>query len=166
MKRLILARHAKSSWANPGQADIDRPLNERGERNAPEMGRRLCERGEVPALVVSSPARRALATARLMADEFGIRREEIVIEDSLYEASVATWLRVIAALPARVDAVLMVGHNPTLTELANLLCHGVRIDNVPTCGVLRLDYDLRSWAAVPRGQPADWSFDYPKRTTP
>jgi hypothetical protein len=65
-----------------------------------------------------------------------------------------------------VDAVLMVGHNPTLTELANLLCHGVRIDNVPTCGVLRLDYDLRSWSDVPRGSPADWSFDYPKRSTP
>lgn len=164
MKRLILARHAKSSWANPGQADIDRPLNERGERNAPEMGRRLRERGELPALVVSSPARRALATARLMAAELGIAPGDIVIEDALYEASVATWLRVIAGLPARVDAVLMVGHNPTLTELANLLCHGVRIDNVPTCGVLRLDYASRSWSGVTRSPPADWSFDYPKRS--
>lgn len=165
MKRLILCRHAKSSWANPGQDDVDRPLNERGERNAPEMGRRLRERGELPALVVSSPARRALATARLIAAELGIAREDIVIEDALYEASVATWLTVIAALPAGADAVLMVGHNPTLTELANLLCRDVRLDNIPTCGVLRLDYDLRSWAAVPRSQPVDWSFDYPKRTT-
>ncbi|MFM7783685.1 MAG: SixA phosphatase family protein, partial [Gammaproteobacteria bacterium] len=99
MKRLILCRHAKSSWANPGQEDIDRPLNERGKRNAPEMARRLRERGEVPALIVSSPARRALATARLMAEELGIARDAIVIEDTLYEASVDAWRRVIAALP-------------------------------------------------------------------
>lgn len=166
MKRLILCRHAKSSWATPGQADIDRPLNERGLRNAPEMGRRLRERGETPVLMVSSPARRALATARLMADELGIAREDIVVEDALYEASVATWLTAIAALSAGADTVLMVGHNPTLTELANLLCRDVRIDNIPTCGVLRLDYELSSWAAVPRTQPADWSFDYPKRPSP
>ncbi len=166
MKRLMLARHAKSSWANPGQEDIDRPLNDRGERNAPEMGRRMLERGEVPDVVVSSPARRALATARLMAAELGIPREDIVIEDALYEASVQTWITVIAALPAGADAVLMVGHNPTLTDLANLLCREVQIDNIPTCGVLRLDYDLRKWAAVPRSSPADWSFDYPKRPSP
>lgn len=163
MKRLILVRHAKSSWANPGQEDIDRPLNERGERNAPEMGRRLRERGELPARVVSSPARRALATARLMAAELGIARGDIVIEDALYEASVATWIKVITALPAGLDAVLMVGHNPTLTELANLLCRDVRVDNVPTCGVLRLDYEMRDWAEFPGIPPVAWFFDYPKR---
>jgi phosphohistidine phosphatase len=163
MKRLILVRHAKSSWANPGQEDIDRPLNERGERNAPEMGRRLRERGELPARVVSSPARRALATARLMAVELGIARGDIVIEDALYEASVATWIKVITALPAGLDAVLMVGHNPTLTELANLLCRDVRIDNVPTCGVLRLDYEMRDWTVFPGIPPVAWFFDYPKR---
>lgn len=163
MKRLLLCRHAKSSWANPGQDDIDRPLNDRGKRNAPEMAQRLRERGEVPALIVSSPARRALATARLMADELGMAREDIVIEDALYEASVATWLRVIAALPTAADSVLMVGHNPTLTDVANRLCAAVRIDNIPTCGVMRLDYALGSWSAVPGSTPSEWAFDYPKR---
>ena len=166
MKRLILVRHAKSSWANPGQDDIERPLNERGLRNAPEVARRLRERGQVPALAVSSPARRALATARLMATEFGIAEADIKIEPSLYEASVETWLRVIASLPANAGSVLMVGHNPTLTELANQLCHEPRIDNVPTCGVLCLDYDARSWKSVPESRPVDWSFDYPKRGVP
>lgn len=163
MKRLILVRHAKSSWADPGQDDIDRPLNDRGKRDAPEMARRLRERAEVPTLVMSSPARRALTTARLMVEEFGIARDEIVIEDALYEASVDTWLRAIAALPQAADAVLMVGHNPTLTDLGNVLCKAVRIDNIPTCGVLRLDYPLRSWEAVPDSEPSDWFFDYPKR---
>jgi phosphohistidine phosphatase len=164
MKRLILVRHAKSSWANPGQEDIDRPLNDRGKRNAPEMARRLRGRGELPMLIVSSPARRALATARLMAEEFSIARDAIVIEDTLYEASVDTWCRVIAALPPDVDSVLIVGHNPTLTELGNRLCPAVRIDNIPTCGVLRLDYGLKSWAAVPGSEPSGWDFDYPKRS--
>lgn len=166
MKRLILVRHAKSSWADPGMEDIDRPLNERGKRDAPEMARRLRARGERPDLIVSSPARRARSTARRMADELGIAREDVSIEDALYEASVDTWLRVIAALPPAADAVLMVGHNPTLTELGHALCRAVRIDNIPTCGVLRLDYGLRSWAAVPGAEPSDWSFDYPKRPGP
>ena len=166
MKRLLLCRHAKSSWANPGQEDFDRPLNERGERNAPDMGRRLRERGEVPSRVVSSPARRALTTASLMAAELGIPRADIVIEDGLYEASVATWLRVIAALPASAESVLMVGHNPTLTELGNLLCPQIRIDNIPTCGLLRLDFDVRQWSAVRGTEPIDWLFDYPKRPYP
>ena len=166
MKRLILVRHAKSSWATPGQDDIDRPLNERGLRNAPDMARRLSERGQAPALVIASPARRALTTARLMAAKFGIAEADVIIEPSLYEASVETWLRVIAALPAGAGSVLMVGHNPTLTELVNQLCHALQIDNVPTCGVLCLDYDARSWKSVPESRPVDWSFDYPKRGVP
>ena len=166
MKRLILVRHAKSSWANPGQDDIDRPLNERGLRNAPNMARRLRERGQVPALAISSPARRALTTAQLMAAELGIAGADIRVEPSLYEASVEIWLRVIATLPAGVGSVLMVGHNPTLTELANQLCHALHIGNVPTCGVLCLDYDARSWKSVPDSQPGEWSFDYPKRRVP
>ena len=130
------------------------------------MARRLRERGQVPALAVSSPARRALATARLMATEFGIAEADIKIEPSLYEASVETWLRAITALPTGAGSVLMVGHNPTLTELANQLCHALQIDNVPTCGVLCLDYDARSWKSVPESRPVEWSFDYPKRRVP
>jgi len=166
MKRLILVRHAKSSWATPAQDDIDRPLNERGLRNAPDMACRLRERGQVPALAISSPARRALTTAQLMAAELRIAGADIRVEPSLYEASVETWLRVIAALPASAASVLMVGHNPTLTELANRLCHALRSGNVPTCGVLCLDYDARSWNSVPESRPLEWSFDYPKRGVP
>ncbi|MFM7274917.1 MAG: SixA phosphatase family protein, partial [Gammaproteobacteria bacterium] len=99
MKRLILCRHAKSSWADPGMADIDRPLNDRGKRDAPEMGRRLRERGVAPDLVVSSGARRARATARRIAAELGIDGDAVTIVERLYEASVATWLAVIGGLP-------------------------------------------------------------------
>jgi phosphohistidine phosphatase len=166
MKRLLLVRHAKSSWADPGQRDIDRPLNERGRRNAPEMGKRLRERGLVPDLIVSSPARRALATAQLLADAFGMARGDIEIVDALYEASTATWLETIGALPAAVGTALMVGHNPELTELANLLCRETRIDNLPTCGVLCLEYGVRGWPATAGREPAHWTLDWPRRSGP
>jgi phosphohistidine phosphatase len=166
MKRLLLVRHAKSSWADPGQRDIDRPLNERGRRNAPEMGKRLRERALVPDLIVSSPARRALATAQLLADAFGMTRGGIEIEDALYEASTATWLETIGALPAAVGTALMVGHNPELTELANLLCREARIENLPTCGVLCLEYGARSWRSIGGQEPVDWNLDWPKRSGP
>lgn len=166
MKRLILVRHAKSSWADPGMADIDRPLNERGKRDAPEMGRRLLDRGLKPDLVVSSAARRARATARRLAEALGIERQEILIVERLYEASVATWLEVIAGLPAAPATVMLVGHNPGLTDLVNRLLVDARIDNVPTCGVLCAEYPVRSWSAVPASRPTAWSFDYPKNPAP
>lgn len=166
MKRLILCRHAKSSWADPGMADIDRPLNDRGKRDAPEMGRRLRERGVAPDLVVSSGARRARATARRIAAELGIDGDAVTIVERLYEASVATWLAVIGGLPDSAGTVLLVGHNPGLTELANRLLADARIDNVPTCGVLCAEYPVRAWSAIPASRPSTWSFDYPKNPAP
>ena len=162
MKQLILVRHAKSSWADAGQRDFDRPLNGRGERNAPEMAARIAARGRRPQLIVASGARRALTTAQLKAKEFGYPKKDIEIVDALYEASPRVWLERIRALPAGVDTVMMVGHNPEITALVAGLCPQAHIDNVPTCGVLRLDYRVRSWKVVPAATPADWSFDYPK----
>lgn len=162
MKRLLLVRHAKSSWADPRQRDIDRPLNERGKRAAPEMARRLLARKQLPELIVSSAARRALATAQLFAHEFGIDKAGIEIVDALYEANTEIWLKTIRGLPGKAGTVLMVGHNPELTALAQLLCPQAHIDNVPTCGVLRLDYAVRAWSAVAGSTPAEWAFDYPK----
>ena len=163
MKRLFLVRHAKSSWADPGARDFDRPLNERGKKNAPEMGERLVARGQLPQLIVSSPARRALSTAQLIADACGIARAGIDIVDELYESTPATWLGVIRALPAGVERSLIVGHNPEITEIANRLCRAARIDNMPTCGVLYLDFAVAVWSAIGRVQPDVWSFDYPKQ---
>jgi phosphohistidine phosphatase len=164
MKQLILVRHAKSSWSEAGQRDFDRPLNPRGERNAPEMAARLAARGLHPGLIVASGARRALATAQLIAKELGYPNKDIEIVDALYASSPRVWLEQIASLPARFDTVLMVGHNPELTELVNRLCPAARIDNVPTCGVLWLAYEVEDWAAVAAAKPSAWDFDYPKRT--
>jgi phosphohistidine phosphatase len=163
MKHLIIVRHAKSSWADPGQRDFDRPLNGRGERNAAEMARRLKARGVRPQLIVASGARRAHATAKLMAEVFDYAKSDIAIVDELYEASPRVWLEQIRALPAQRDTVMMVGHNPEITALVAELCPEARIDNVPTCGVLCLDYDVGDWTALARAKPRSWDFDFPKK---
>lgn len=163
MKQLLIVRHAKSAWSDATLRDFDRPLNKRGEHNAAEMGARLKARSLVPQQVISSPARRALRTAQLVAAQFDYPAANIEIVDELYEAGTGDWLALIGALSESLECVLVVGHNPTVTELASLLCPAARIDNVPTCGVLHLGYGNTPWRAVAGARPLEWDFDYPKR---
>lgn len=162
-RTLILMRHAKSSWADPGQDDIDRPLNERGKANAPLMAERLKARGiDRLDLIVSSPARRALGTAKRVADAFGYARECIQVRDALYAASAEAWLEAIHALVPQQRSVLIVGHNPEVTEVAGRVCPQ-RIDNLPTAGMLVLRFALPAWADVGAAAPVDWDYDWPRR---
>ena len=163
MKHLLIMRHAKSAWSDATLRDIDRPLNKRGERDAPEMAERLKTRSLVPQRMIASPARRALRTAQLLAAQFDYPVADIEIVEELYEAGTGDWLALIGALPESLECVLAVGHNPTITELASLLCPAARIDNVPTCGVLHLGYGNTPWRAVAGARPLEWDFDYPKR---
>jgi phosphohistidine phosphatase len=162
MKTLILVRHAKSSWKDQTLADYDRPLNKRGKRNAPEMGQRLAERGIRPDRMVSSPAKRAIATAQAVAKEVGFPREKIVEDERLYLSSVSTWLEVIRPLDDDADCVICFGHNPELTDLVNTLGRQ-DIGNMPTCGVVELRYDIETWADVGKVEPTYFDFDYPKK---
>jgi phosphohistidine phosphatase len=162
MKRLTLIRHAKSSWKDLTLADIDRPLNKRGERDAPMMGQRLAEQEFEPDLMVSSPAVRAMATAEAIAEKIGYTLEEIVEEDQLYHASVMDWLEVIWSLDDSLEHVVCFGHNPGLTELVYDITP-LDVDNVPTCGIIDLEYDSDSWADVGRIRPVSATFDYPKK---
>ncbi len=163
MKHLLIVRHAKSGWNDATLRDIDRPLNQRGERDAPEMGARLKKRSLVPQQLIASPARRALRTAQLLAVQFDHAIADIEIVDALYEAGTGEWLSLIGALPETLECVLIVGHNPTITELASLLCPAARIDDVPTCGVLHLGYGNTPWRCVAKASPLEWDFDFPKR---
>lgn len=164
MKQLILLRHAKSGWADGGR-DFDRPLSARGERDAPEMAARLAARGFRPQLIVASGARRALTTAQKMAAVFDYLLADIDIVDALYQASEQTWIAQIRALPVRCTAVLMVGHNPVITAVANRLCPLARIGHMPTCAMLWLQYPpgVGAWPDVLQSVPAHWDFDCPKR---
>jgi phosphohistidine phosphatase len=162
MKTLTLIRHAKSSWSQPELADFDRPLNKRGKGDAPLMGRRLARRGIAPELFVTSPAKRALKTARLIAREIGYPNKGLFTDERIYAALAEGLLEVLQGLDDRFKEVWMLGHNPSLTDLANYLT-GASIDNIPTCGVMRAAFDIRRWKQLAHGSGELLLFDYPKR---
>lgn len=146
MRTLFLIRHAKSSWDNPGLRDFNRPLNDRGLHDAPEMAQMLAKKGIRPDLLVSSPAKRALSTALFFAKALGVEEEAVVQEQSLYEAAPADVLRIINRLPDDARTVMLFGHNPTLTDVANRFAEDF-IDNIPTCGIVQIESDAGSWKA-------------------
>jgi phosphohistidine phosphatase len=161
MKTLIIVRHAKSSWANIGQEDSERPLNDRGKKDAPEMAKRLKGKIKKVDLFVSSPAKRAKRTARYFAEEFKLEKEDIVIKEKLYEAAVAAFYQVIESLSDKEDAVALFAHNPGITDFVNTLTK-VQVDNMPTCGVFAVTADTGKWAKFKESEKSFLFFDYPK----
>lgn len=162
MKRLTLVRHAKSDWSIPGQDDWDRPLNRRGQRDAPEMARRLRSRRLKPDRMLSSPAVRALSTAAVMARELKLDAAKLQQDERLYLADPEDLLEVIRELGGEAKHLMVFGHNPGLTECANRLSGGDRIDNLPTCGIFTAVFELADWAGLDWGSGRDAEFDYPK----
>lgn len=160
-RRLTLMRHAKSSWKDADLDDHDRPLNTRGKHDAPIMGQRLLARGARPSLIMTSTAKRARATAKAIADEINYPREFLQSESDLYLAGPAQILAVLGKQDDQFHDVLLVAHNPGLTDLLVQLA-GVRIDNVPTAGIACLEAQLGNWADAAK---ATWNlvyFDSPK----
>lgn len=166
MKTLLLIRHAKSSWNDPDMDDFDRPLNKRGKENAPEMAVRLLSRGTVPELIISSPARRARSTARIMAKEWKYPKDAILLEEELYLCYASTFLKVITRIDDDFNAVAIFGHNPGITDFANYLTEEIRIDNVPTTGIFAIEADTDHWLDFDRASKRFLFFDYPKNEGP
>jgi phosphohistidine phosphatase len=162
MKTLFLVRHAKSSRDDPSLPDEDRPLNDRGERDAPKMGERLAKRDAKPDLILSSPARRALRTAEIIAAKLDYKRKAIVVDDRLYAASPDDLLGVIRELDDKLARVMVFGHNPEMTELAHRLSSD--ITDMPTCAVAEFTFDAKSWSQIGKVKPAKAALDYPKRS--
>ncbi len=162
-RQLTLLRHAKSSWEESARKDRNRPLNERGARDAPLMGRRLRDCGARPTLMVTSPAVRALRTAQIIAREIGYPEEFLQREEDLYLASPNQIVAVIARQDSSFRDVIVCGHNPGLTELANRLT-GAGIDNIPTAGLAVIALNLHQWADLDGAQGELLLFDYPRRT--
>ncbi|MDQ6812239.1 MAG: histidine phosphatase family protein [Bacteroidota bacterium] len=160
MKSIILVRHAKSSW-DFDVDDFDRPLNHRGETDAPEMAKRLLKKGVEIDAFISSPAKRALSTATYFAEAFDEKKKNIVLTPSLYEASVEDYYNVVQELPKHVKTAAIFSHNPGITDFANKLTH-TTIDDMPTCGVFAVKADIKQWADFADAQKTFWFFDYPK----
>ena len=161
MKTLYIVRHAKSSWDDPSLADFDRPLNSRGRRDAPRMGKRLKEQNILPDLIFSSPAKRALSTAKRIAEELGYSKHAIETNEDLYHASEEEILSVLQGFSDKHSAVLMVGHNPGLTDFVNALMN-LNIFNIPTCGIATCSLDVSSWKEIEFGKGINVFYDFPK----
>ena len=161
MKRLTLLRHAKSSWQQPGLTDKERPLNQRGLRDAPVMARRLAELSVRPSLIITSPAVRARETAKLIARAIGYPIEFLQTEQSLYLADPDTILEIIELQDDTFSDLVVVGHNPGMTEVANQLS-GQTIDNIPTCGLVTIEADTDQWQTIGTVKRTFIGFDYPK----
>lgn len=160
VKTLFLVRHAKSSWGDASLPDTQRPLNERGQRDAPMMGERLARRGVQPELWLTSPAVRARTTAEILGRKLGRASAGITVDDRLYGATVDTLLDVVHALDDRLKVVMLFGHNPGLSELAHRL--SAQITHLPTCAVTEFKFDVDSWARIGHVGPVEAMLDTPK----
>lgn len=162
LRNLSFVRHAKSSWEDHSLPDVLRPLNRRGQKDAPFMAAKMLSVGNHPELILTSPAVRAKTTAEIFADTFEIPRDKVVERDILYGADVRDITEVIKSIDDSVRSVFVFGHNPTMTILANAFA-GVDIDNVPTCGVLQVKTMVEHWKDWSPDISAFVGFYYPKQ---
>ncbi|SHO50534.1 SixA phosphatase family protein [Desulfopila aestuarii] len=162
MKHLYLIRHAKSSWDNPGLTDAERPLNKRGKRDAPFMGKLLKEQGIMPDLICASPAKRAKQTAKIIAESIGFPTQDIRLLDDIYTSDLNLLLQVVQQIEDTVANLFLVGHNYVLTDLAESLTSEV-LGNIPTCGIVSIAFNVASWSEVTGGRGEMLFFDYPKK---
>jgi phosphohistidine phosphatase len=143
VKTLLILRHAKSSWSEGGLADHDRPLNGRGQADAPRMGRLLRHEGLTPELIISSTAERALTTAELVAQASGYENE-IRTTRQLYHAAPEAYLEQLQQLPDEYGRVMVVGHNPGLEELLEQLTNAGEF--MPTAALAHVELPIKQWA--------------------
>lgn len=161
-RHLILIRHAKSDWSNAALADFDRPLNVRGECDAPMMGDRLAGRGIQIDRMISSPARRARSTSECIARSLSVSTLDIEWMSELYLASPQAMLDIITTCPDPIRTLAIVGHNPGISTLASQLCE-TDLGDMPTCAIVHLCGDFKAWRQIGRCDLVD--FDYPRRHT-
>jgi phosphohistidine phosphatase len=157
MKTLLLLRHAKSDWENPNLSDFERPLNQRGLKTAPLMGKFIREKGLKIDLIISSPATRAHETARLVSEKAKLKADTR-FDERIYEASVGQLLQVVSETEDQVESLLMVGHNPGFSGLLQLLTR--EFYNMPTAALAKINLDIKTWAEI---RPGDGKLEFLQR---
>lgn len=164
MKTLYLLRHAKSSWDDPELKDFERPVNKRGLRDVPVIAGRFLARSPGLGCIMCSPAVRARTTAQLMAENINFPVSNILSNPELYFAGTGMLLKAARSLDEHCEAAMLIGHNPAITEFANLMT-GSDIANIPTCGMVGLRIPQNSWQDIEPGSAELEFFDYPKRSS-
>lgn len=154
-KTLYLLRHAKSSWQDLTLDDFDRPLNKRGKHDAPFMAERFAEKNPSLDLIISSPAKRAQETAKIFAAKL---HSSLALDTRLYDADISTMRRIIQDSFLHHDSIMIVGHNPELTLLNDLLSDK-EISNIPTCGVVAIEFQNEN---IESGKGRQLFYLYPK----
>jgi phosphohistidine phosphatase len=162
LKTLILIRHAKSSWDNPGMSDIERPLNNRGLRDAPFMANLLKEKGTKPDLIFTSPANRAYETSKFFAKALSYPIELIQKKELIYSSGPKDILKIINQADDSYNCIMLFGHNPDLSTLSNYLSNN-NFESLPTCGVICIDFHIDSWAMMDEESGKVRFFEYPKK---
>lgn len=160
MKTVLVIRHAKSEQGLLLN-DFDRPLNERGRRDAPVMAKRIAGHGASPKLIVSSPAKRAKKTAEYFFKELKLPEQSFLLKSELYHAPPQVFFDVIGQLDDGVDDIALFSHNPGITYFVNLLTEK-RLDNMPTCGIFAVKANIGKWKDFEKAEKEFWFFEYPK----
>ncbi len=160
-KTLILVRHAKSDWGNLSLSDFDRPLNERGLRDAPRMAQHLIEKGIAIDAFIASPAKRAKKTAQIFSNAYERDKDAIIYHTALYLAPPTVFFDVISQTDNQYNSIAVFSHNNGLTDFANLLTN-TRIDDLPTCGVFAVNIATDNWANIAHADKHFLFCDYPK----
>jgi phosphohistidine phosphatase len=162
MKTILIVRHAKSSWEIGSLKDFDRPLNERGKKDATIMAQRLLDKKIIIDAFISSPAKRAKETAGFFSAVYNKKEENIIFVPTLYHANVATFYETIENINDEFNTVALFSHNPGITAFANELIESVKIDNMPTCGIFAVKIDTKKWKEFKKATKEFLFFDYPK----
>lgn len=160
MKKLLLVRHAKADLLEIGLSDFDRPLNQRGLKNAAEMAERLLKISIVPQILVSSPALRAFNTGEIFANQLQLHSPKEI--ESIYDATKLDLLKIVNKFDNQFDFIGLFGHNPGISELLNYLAK--KNENMPTCGVALINFNVEDWAHLSAATGALTHYDYPKKS--
>ncbi len=162
MRYLYLLRHAKSSWDYPDLDDFERPLNKRGKHDAPLMARVMKKHKVIPDIIISSPATRVAMTARIVAAVLQIDEDRLKFEHQIYDASPSSLIATLRTIDDGIQNVLLVGHNPGLTDLANFVADHP-LDNIPTAGLFGITFDISHWNQISERSGKFILFEVPKK---
>jgi phosphohistidine phosphatase len=163
MKTLYIVRHAKSDKEYDKLEDIDRPLNGRGYTDAHAMASKLNDTRKKPELIISSPAIRALSTALIFSRKFKYDSKKIILEEKLYETGLKEYMEVINQTNDSFDSIMIFGHNSTITSMVNSFTNPFT-ENVPTCGVTAISFNVNSWKEVMKNSGKLVLYDFPKKS--
>jgi len=162
MKTLYIIRHAKSSWGDFTLPDFERPINDRGKKDAPIMAQFLKDKKLTIDVFISSPAKRALKTSEIFCKTFDYDTANMVLIDEMYHATSSVFFEQIKNIDPSYNSAAIFSHNPGITDFVNDLGLGVKVDNMPTCAIFAFQINSDQWSEISSAKKTFLFFKYPK----